>query len=381
MIRSVLFVTVVLATVHALSQEAVNPAVALPTKSITYKKTKQTDLEIVVHCPPGWKESDKRPGIVFFFGGGWTNGTIKAFERQAAYLAARGMVAARADYRVKSRQDVTPKECVEDAKSAIRWVRQNSIKLGIDPDRIVAAGGSAGGHIAACTAFTPGLEADGEDTKISSKPNALVLFNPVLRFSGVPELMGRIGNDEAVGKAISPTLHLKKDSPPTLLLFGTADRLLAQGEEFMKKSKELGHKAELFTAEGQPHSFFHRSPWFERTTHRMDEFLVSIGYLEGKAAMLKATGTKTSMKGWELYVWQKDSDTYFSLLEGTNRLKTDDEIRKAAVKGIKAIKAKLDELKPGQDVFLSGRKLLTQPPKEQAAPVVEYGKKIGLKVQ
>ena len=98
-------------------------------------------------------------------------------------------------------------------------------------------------------------------------------------------------------------------------------------------------------------------------------------------ANLKPTGTKTAFKGWELYVWQKDGDTYFSLLEGTNRLKTDDEISKAAVKGIDAIKPKLDELKPGQEVFLSGKKLLTQPPKEQAAPVVEYGKKIGLKVQ
>ena len=253
------------------------------TKSFTYKKVKQADLEIVVHYPPGWKESDKRPGIVFFFGGGWENGTIKAFERQAAYLADRGMVAARADYRVKSRQGVTPKECVEDAKSAIRWVRANAAKLGIDPKRIVASGGSAGGHIAACTAFTPGLEAEGEDTKISSKPNALVLFNPVLRFDGIPLLMERIGNDEAVGKAISPTLYLKKDSPPTLLLYGTADRLLAQGEEFMKKSKELGHQAELFTAEGQPHGFFNRSPWFEKTTQRMDEFLVSIGYLKAKA--------------------------------------------------------------------------------------------------
>jgi acetyl esterase/lipase len=140
------------------------------------------------------------------------------------------MVAARADYRIKSKHDVTPKECVEDAKSAVRWIRQNAAKLGVDPDRIVAAGGSAGGHIAACTAFTPGLEADGEDIKISSKPNALVLFNPVLRFDNMPPLMQRIGNDEALGKAISPTLHLAKDSPPTLLLFGTADRLLSQGE-------------------------------------------------------------------------------------------------------------------------------------------------------
>ena len=63
--------------------------------------------------------------------------------------------------------------------------------------------------------------------------------------------MALIGNDEAVGKAISPTLYLKKDRPPTMLFFGTADRLKAMGDEFMKQSKELGHRAELFTAEGQ----------------------------------------------------------------------------------------------------------------------------------
>jgi hypothetical protein len=59
------------------------------TKAFTYTKTKQADLEIVVHYPPGWKETHKRPGIVFFFGGGWENGTIKAFEPQAKYLATR----------------------------------------------------------------------------------------------------------------------------------------------------------------------------------------------------------------------------------------------------------------------------------------------------
>jgi acetyl esterase len=267
------------------------------TKSFIYKKVKQADLELVVHYPPGWKETDKRPGIVFFFGGGWTSGTIKQFEPQAHHLASRGMVAARADYRVKSRHGVTPKECVEDAKSAVRWMRANAVKLGVDPDRIVAAGGSAGGHMAACTAFTPGLDAANEDAQVSSKPNTLVLFNPVLRFSGIPELMGRIDNVEDLGTAISPTLHLTKDSPPTLIFFGSADRLAALGDEFMKKSKELGHRAELFTAEGQPHGFFNRPPWLERTTQRMDEFLVSIGYLEGK--MASGPPTKTAFKGWE----------------------------------------------------------------------------------
>lgn len=253
------------------------------TQTFIYKKTPQADLELVVHYPPGWKTTDKRPGIVCFFGGGWENGKITQFESQATHLASRGMVAARADYRVKSRHGVTPNECVEDAKSAVRWMRQNVAQLGVDPDRIVAAGGSAGGHLAACTALTPGLDAEGEDASISSKPNALVLFNPVLRFHGIPQLMERIGNDEALGKAISPTLHLTKDSPPTLILFGTGDRLAVMGDEFMAKSKELGHRAELFTAEGQAHGFFNRQPWLEKTTERMDEFLVEIGYLEGRA--------------------------------------------------------------------------------------------------
>ncbi len=252
------------------------------TKTFAYKAIPGDTLEMVVHYPPGWKDTDERPAVVFFFGGGWENGNIRQFETQANHLASRGMVAARADYRVKSRQGVAPDKCVEDAKSAVRWLRANAAKLGIDPDRIVAAGGSAGGHIAACTALTEGLEAEGEDRSISSRPNALVLFNPVLRFDGVPKLMGRIGNDEALGKSLSPTLHVTKDTPPTLVLFGTADRLKPQGDEFVRRAGEAGSRAEVFTAEGQPHGFFNRPPWLHRTTARMDEFLTSLGYLKSE---------------------------------------------------------------------------------------------------
>ena len=249
---------------------------AAATKTFTYKKTKQTDLALVVHYPPKWTAQDQRPAIVFFFGGGWTSGTIKQFEPQATYLAGRGMVAVRADYRVKSRHEVTPDACVEDAKSAIRWVRQNAAELGIDRQKIVAAGGSAGGHLAACTSLREGLEAAGEDASVPSTPNALVLFNPVLDMTP-PELAARLGNDEKLARQISPTLHLTKDSPPAMLFYGTADRLIVQGDAFVKKSKAVGHRAELFTAEGMGHGFFNRAPWQERTLARADEFLASLG--------------------------------------------------------------------------------------------------------
>ncbi|MBX6312255.1 MAG: DUF1080 domain-containing protein [Isosphaeraceae bacterium] len=172
-------------------------------------------------------------------------------------------------------------------------MRAHATQLGADPDRIVAAGGSAGAHIAACTALTEGLEAEGEDQAISSKPNALVLFNPVLSFVGVPPLLERIGGDEALGKRLSPTLHVAKTTPPTLLLFGTADRLYRQGEEFLSRSQAVGFRAEMFTAEGQPHGFFNRPPWQQRTLKRMDEFLTSLGYLEPSRADRSTDG-----EGW-----------------------------------------------------------------------------------
>ena len=255
------------------------PATSPPPRSFVYKQTKQGELRLEVHYPDKWQATDKRPAIVFFFGGGWTNGKLDQFLPQAEALCLRGMVTMRADYRVKSRHGVTPKECVEDAKSAVRWIRAHAAELGVDPERLVSAGGSAGGHLAACTALTPGLDAAGEDLQVSSRPNALVLFNPVLRFTEVPKLMARIDGDEELGKALSPVLHLAKDSPPAIVFFGSDDQLSPMGEEFLKRSREVGCRVELSVTKGQDHGFFNRSPWRERTTREMDAFLVSLGYL------------------------------------------------------------------------------------------------------
>jgi acetyl esterase len=256
-----------------------NPAKDGDVQTYVYKKAPQGELKLYVHLPPGAKPSDKRPAIVFFFGGGWNKGNVRQFEPQARHFAGRGLVTVRADYRVKSRHGVAPDACVEDARSAVRWVRQHAAKLGVDPDRIVAAGGSAGGHLAACTALGASPESTDEDATVSSRPNALLLYNPVLRFQGVPQLEERLGKDEKLARALSPTVHLTKDAPPALLFYGKEDRLLRQGEEFVARSKELGHRAELFLADGVGHGFFNRPPWQEKTTQRADAFLQSLGYL------------------------------------------------------------------------------------------------------
>ncbi len=152
----------------------------------TYKSAGGVDMKLWIYTPEGHKAGDNAPAIVFFFGGGWRSGNPSQFWRHSHYLASRGMVAITADYRVLNRHGVKANKCVADAKSAIRWMRKNAKRLGIDPDRIAAGGGSAGGHLAAATATLPGHDDPADDLSISAKPNALVLFNPALVRAPIP---------------------------------------------------------------------------------------------------------------------------------------------------------------------------------------------------
>jgi acetyl esterase len=252
----------------------------IETQEIVYKKTPQGELQLHVFYPENWKATDQRSVIVFFFGGGWKSGSYSQFIPQSQYLASRGIVAISADYRILNVHKTTPDIAVEDAKSAIRYVRANAAKLGIDPDKVIASGGSAGGHLAAATAMVEGFNAK-DDPKVSAKPNALVLFNPALNLTLQEGRTIAGANGTNIAKEISPTLYLAKDTPPAIIFFGTGDRMIDQGREYLGKAKEIGVKTELFTAAEQPHGFFNRSPWCEATASEMDRFLASLGYLKG----------------------------------------------------------------------------------------------------
>ena len=262
------------------------PDVAGASATEVYKTASDWDLKLWIFNPEGHKAEDKRPAIVFFFGGGWNGGTPTQFEQHARYLASRGMVAAVADYRVKSRQGTSPFECVADGKSAVRFLRKNAGRLGIDPDRIAAGGGSAGGHVAATSGIVPGLDEKGEDTAVSSESNALVLFNPV--YDNGPKGYGnnRLGDR---WKEISPAHNIKKGCPPAIVFLGDGDSLIpvATAESFKEKMEEIGAKSVLHVFEGQAHGFFNQGKGgaeiFLKTLAQMDAFLVEIGYLEGES--------------------------------------------------------------------------------------------------
>jgi acetyl esterase len=241
--------------------------VALSEK-ILYKKTPQEDMYFYILRP--LKNGKKAlPAILYFTGGGWVNGAVEYQIPNAAWFRDQGIIGITADYRVKSRHGTTPLECIRDAKSAVRYIRQHARELGIDPDRIIVAGGSAGGHIAACT-FIDGGDAPGEDLKISSKPNALVLHNPVLGegfgeefFTAHPEF--------------SPILYVKKGWPPTILSNGTKDGTTPyeSAEKFTRLMKKAGNICELITVKDADHScdWPVSNPNFLPTLTRMTDFL------------------------------------------------------------------------------------------------------------
>lgn len=267
----------------------------------TYKTVDNVDLNLWIFNPSKHKAEDKKPAVIFFFGGGWNGGSPSQFVPHCEYLAARGVVAMVADYRVFSRNKVRANKCVADAKSSIRWVREHASELGVDPNKIIAGGGSAGGHLAAATATLPDFDDPTENLSISSKPNALALFNPALilapidsKIDGLDKKMGNMeqrtgAKPERMGakpESMSPYHNITKGLPPTIIFHGTADTTVPfnTAQLFTEKMNKMGNNCLLIAYKGESHGFFNfgkkTNGAFIDSVNKMDKFFVSLGYLE-----------------------------------------------------------------------------------------------------
>ncbi len=301
-ITSVLALTLVALSIPSSAADSKNPNNDLHFKGSTAEVYKTIDDDVLkIHIfQPSEKSAAPRPAIVFFFGGGWRAGSPKQFEQQCRYLASRGMVAMTADYRVSRKHGTTAKECVQDGKSAIRWVRKNAKRLHIDPNRVAAGGGSAGGHVAACTGVIEGYEELGDDLQISSLPNSMVLFNPAVTlaiFNGQQPLpKDKLAEDGGLEKRmgtdpvnLSPGHHARSGLPPSIMFFGTEDFLLQGSKYFHQQMRKAGNRCDLKLYAGYPHGFFNfgrnKNKPFAQTLTATDEFLQSINYLEGNASV------------------------------------------------------------------------------------------------
>jgi acetyl esterase/lipase len=232
------------------------------------------------------KDSSKlRPAVLCIHGGGFRAGSRKSFVTQCVRLAQHGYVAATADYRLSPAAKFPA--AVNDVKAAVRYLRANAMRLGIDPDRIGVMGGSAGGHLALFLGMTGGVaefEGDGPNRDQSSSVNCVVsyygpsdLTKSYGRSVDAAEVLpmflgGDVNSARAMHIKASPLYWVTPAAPPTLAIQGTKDRYVnyEQSVWIIDRLLQAGVPAELETIEGSDHGF--KGPDATRAEQRMITF-------------------------------------------------------------------------------------------------------------
>jgi acetyl esterase len=166
---------------------------------------------------------------------------------------------------VTPHQSISPIEAVMDAKSAMRWVRQNAEKYHLDVNKIVAAGQSAGGQLAHATAMIDQYNESTDDLKISCKPNAILSFSSCLNTveSWCDYLLG--DRRENIW-SISPTHNLKEGLPPVIHFHGVDDEQVPKwtAQFFESEMKKQGNYFELHMYPGRKHYLGDGNPTYSR---------------------------------------------------------------------------------------------------------------------
>ncbi len=251
----------------------------------TYRTVDGKALKAYVFQPD--KPITRRAAIVLFHGGGWHIGEPQWTFGRARHFAGRGLVAVAIQYRLSDQKSITPLEAMTDARASIRWMRSNATLLGVNPNRIVAFGWSAGGHLAVSTAIF------GNSTlpELSHAPNALILVSPAVYLESdrwVQRLLGK----RATAASISPVANITKGLPPTLILQGSEDTVtpLKGAQLFRDRMRAAGNNCDLQVYAGVGHLFtpagIRDDSWpqpdpkvQEQAFQKADEFLISLGFM------------------------------------------------------------------------------------------------------
>lgn len=227
-----------------------------PTRTVVYKQADDRKLHLHVFEPVGHKTTDRRPAFLTIHGGGWTGGDARRFYPIADWFRQKGFLGISLEYRLlNAKTKATVFDCVKDGRSAVRYIRSHADELGIDPQKIVVSGGSAGGHVAAGTALFDNVNEDSDDLTVSPQPNVLVLFYPVIDTSAEGYGQKKIGDR---WKDISPVHHIRKSLPPTLILHGTGDTVTpyAGAKSFFDQMQTAGNHCELVSHPDGRHGYF-----------------------------------------------------------------------------------------------------------------------------
>jgi len=251
-----------------------------PPRVQTYKRLGDVSLDVHLTFPSDGTPARPRPVAVLFYGGGWGVNAVESGVPLAHYLADRGFAVVQPDLREPG-TSAGPIQVgqAEDGRSAVRWVRAHAPELGVDPERLVVFGASSGGHVAASTMMARAADAETADLGVSTVPQAMVLFNPILDLES-EHFVTDLGLGSETAARLSPLRHLGAESPPSLVLFGSEDPILSHGQAWWQKAGRVGARAERYLAEGEGHGFHATSPQRERALLAVDGFLASLGFVE-----------------------------------------------------------------------------------------------------
>jgi acetyl esterase len=261
-------------------------------ESRVYKRIGGADLKADIFYTPKVLEGAAKPAIAFFHGGGWAYGTPSEFFGACERYARMGFITFSFQYRLSIREDgtvphpdITPVECVKDARSALRWIRANAAGFNIDPDQIVAAGQSAGGQMALSTALIHSVNEESDNLEISPVPNAILLFSSnVNTMEAWADML--MGDRREEIWSISPHHNLEATLPPTLEFHGDSDCIVPLWivQHFKSRADELGADFEMVVLEGKTHYLGEGNEKYatyfdEGILERADRFLREQGFL------------------------------------------------------------------------------------------------------
>ncbi|MGJ8672272.1 alpha/beta hydrolase [Rubritalea sp.] len=249
-------------------------------ETIVYKRSEQGDL--VLHCfyPSDHNKNDHRCAVVLFHGGKWDQSMSTQFAPQALNFASYGAVGITVEYRTSTKHATTPMDAINDAQTAILWIRKNNRFLGIDPEKIVAGGSGSGAHLALCAAMHKKIEHDGF---FSGAPNALILWSAIIDTS-----KSGIGHDlfpnKRDARRTSPTKNIRRKLPPMLFFHGNADPVtpVAAVDKFCQRLRSKRNIARFFPFSRATHSFFNfnvNQQYFVQTLDNAEGFLIEQGFL------------------------------------------------------------------------------------------------------
>ena len=277
---------------------------------VVVKTIGSEEVKIFYLKPTDYKLGEKRTAVVWIHGGGWTGGSTESFFLHARYFAFRGAVGFCIQYCLVKANGTTVADCVADCKSTIRYIREHAAELGIDPDKIVVMGDSAGGHLASCLGTIDGFDDPTDNLKISAKPNAMVLYNPLSDFTTsvfinriiagaaldkkpTPESQIPTKEQTELAKKLSPLYNIHKNQPPTLVMHGTDDTVILpeQSLQFTEAMKKAGNSCKLILLPNTTHAFVCAN-WkapeevVVSAIREADKFLISLGLLKGEPTLM-----------------------------------------------------------------------------------------------